>query len=63
MENKPFVFGVATSGDNFYRPQERNSPFVVQLPARCEYGVDFSAPLGERHLWSVKCAVWLSPIR
>ena len=61
MENKPFIFGVATSGDNFtYREKETG-----RLLLNFQHGVNtvlISPVVGARLRWCRKYAVWLNPI-
>ncbi len=46
MEKKPFIFGVATSGDNF-TDRKRDLTTGIEFPAWSEYGTDFASSLGE----------------
>ena len=46
MENKPFIFGVATSGDNFTDREKETERLFTQFPAWCKYSADFASPLG-----------------
>ena len=43
MENKPFIFGVATSGDNFTDREKETERLLLNF----QHGTDFTSSLGQ----------------
>lgn len=61
MENKPFIFGVATSGDNFTDREKETERLLLNF----RHGVNtvlIRPVAGERPLWCRKRLAWHSPI-
>ena len=60
MENKPFMFGVATSGDNFTDREKETERLLLNF----RHGVNtilISPRRGVRPRWYRKCADWHNP--
>lgn len=60
MENKPFIFGVATSGDNFTDREKETERLLLNF----RHGVNtvlISPVVGVRPRWCRKCVVWRNP--
>ena len=58
MEKKPFIFGVATSGDNFTDREKETSRLVLNF----RHGVNtVRLVVGGKPLWCRKRVAWRSP--